>query len=158
MKKNPRPFIFLNLSFVPGMFVGSKIRALRLEQGLTIPQLAEKAGVSAGLLSQLENADGEKANPNLQTLQKIARALNVTVGDLLGNSIATSHRIVPERVDKGLSEFIASARKRGMELDDAVLQGCYGMQERDGAPKTAEDWEFLYKTIKMNFDIRRRDE
>lgn len=139
------------------MSVGPRIRALRLERGLTIPQLAEKAGVSAGLLSQLENAEGEKANPNLQTLQKIARALNVTIGDLLGNAIAKSHRIVPERVDKGLSEFIAGARKRGMELDDAVLQGCYGMQERDGAPKTAEDWEFLYKTIKMNFDTRRKD-
>lgn len=157
MKKIPVPFIFLNLSFVPGMSVGPRTRALRLEQGLTIPQLAEKAGVSAGLLSQLENAEGEKANPNLQTLQKIAKALNVTIGDLLGNAIAKSHRIVPERVDKGLSEFIAGARKRGMELDDAVLQGCYGMQERDGAPKTAEDWEFLYKTIKMNFDMRRRD-
>lgn len=139
------------------MSVGPRIRALRLERGLTIPQLTEKAGVSAGLLSQLENAEGEKANPNLQTLQKIARALNVTIGDLLGNAIAKSHRIVPERVDKGLSEFIAGARKRGMELDDAVLQGCYGMQERDGAPKTAEDWEFLYKTIKMNFDTRRKD-
>lgn len=139
------------------MSVGPRIRALRLEQGLTIPQLAEKAGVSAGLLSQLENADGEKANPNLQTLHKIARALNVTIGDVLGNAVAKSNRIVPERVDKGLSEFIAGARKRGMELDNAVLQGCYGMQERDGAPKAAEDWEFLYKTIKMNFDMRRRD-
>ncbi|MCB1202895.1 MAG: helix-turn-helix transcriptional regulator [Verrucomicrobiae bacterium] len=157
MKKIPVPFIFLNLSFVPRMSVGPRIRALRLEQGLTIPQLAEKAGVSAGLLSQLENAEGEKANPNLQTLQKIARALNVTIGDLLGNAIAKSHRIIPERIDKGLSEFITSSRRRGIELDDAVLQGCYGMQERDGAPKTAEDWEFLYKTIKMNFDTRRKD-
>ena len=37
------------------MAIGSRIRSLRLELGLTLPQLSDKAGVSIGLLSQLEN-------------------------------------------------------------------------------------------------------
>ena len=138
------------------MHIGARIRSLRLERGLTLPQLAEKAEVSIGLLSQLENADEGTANPNLQTLRKIATALRVTIADLLGKSVAKSRAIVPEKLDAGLQKFLEKARKQGMAVDEAVLQGCYAMQERAGAPKTAEDWEFLYKTIKMNFDMRRR--
>lgn len=139
------------------MHIGSRIKSLRLERGLTLPQLSEKAGVSIGLLSQLENADDSSANPNLQTLRKIANALEVTVADLLGKTVAKSRAMVPERLDPGLTEFLGKARKRGLAIDEAVLQGCYAMQEREGAPKTADDWEFLYKTIKMNFDMRRQN-
>ena len=140
------------------MAIGSRIRSLRLELGLTLPQLSDKAGVSIGLLSQLENSAGASANPNLQTLKKIGNALGVTIADLLGKPVATSRSIVPEKLDPGLSEFLQIARRRGVEIDEAVVQGCYAMQERDGAPKTADDWEFLYKTIKMNFDMRRKND
>ncbi len=140
------------------MALGARIRSLRLELGLTLPQLSEKAGVSIGLLSQLENSDTDSANPNLQTLRKIGTALGVTIADLLGKTVATSRAIVPEKLDQGLADFLEKARKRGMEIDEAVVQGCYAMQERDGAPKTADDWEFLYKTIKMNFDMRRKND
>ena len=139
------------------MHIGSRIRTLRLERGLTLPQLSEKAEVSIGLLSQLENADEDSANPNLQTLRKIANALGVTIGDLLGKAVAKSRAIVPEKLDPGLAKFLEKARKQGVAIDEAVLQGLYAMQERNGAPKTAEDWEFLYKTIKMNFDMRKRN-
>lgn len=139
------------------MHVGSRIRTLRLELGLTLPDLSKKADVSIGLLSQLENADEETANPNLQTLRKIAKALGVTIADLLGTAITKSRPFLPEKLDAGLSEFLESARKRGIAIDQAVVQGCYAMQERDGAPKTATDWEFLYKTIEMNFEARRRN-
>lgn len=139
------------------MHVGARIRSLRLEKGFTLPDLSQKAGVSIGLLSQLENADEESANPNLQTLRKISKTLDVTIADLLGKTITKSRPFVPEKLDPGLSEFLENARKRGMPIDDAVVHGCYAMQERDGAPKTASDWEFLYKTIEMNFAARRRN-
>lgn len=138
---------------IPAMHIGARIRSLRLERGLTLPQLADKAEVSIGLLSQLENSDEGAANPSLQTLRKIATALGVTIADLLGKSVAKSRAIMPEKLDAGLQKFLEKARKQGMALDEGVLQGCYAMQERDGAPKSAEDWEFLYTTIKRNFDV-----
>lgn len=146
-----------NSAYSLNMHVGSRIRSLRLEKGLTLPELSKQADVSIGLLSQLENADDETANPNLQTLRKIANALGVTIADLLGRTVTKSRPFVPEKLDPGLSEFLEIARKRGMPIDDAVVHGCYAMQERDGAPKTASDWEFLYKTIEMNFEARRRN-
>lgn len=159
MKKYFRPFTLVNLTLnFEHMLVGARIRSLRLERGLSLPQLSEEADVSVGLLSQLENADEKTANPNLQTLRKLAKALKVTIADLLGKSVTTSRPFVPEKLDAGLSAFLASARKRDIKLDENVLHGCYAMQERDGAPKTADDWEFLYKTIKMNFDMRRKND
>ncbi|MDF9832356.1 transcriptional regulator with XRE-family HTH domain [Ereboglobus sp. PH5-5] len=140
------------------MAIGVRIRSLRLKSGLTLPQLSEKAEVSIGLLSQLENSDTNSINPNLQTLRKIANTLGVTIADLLDKPVAVSRSIVPEKLDQGLADFLEKARKQGMEIDEAVVQGCYAMQERDGAPKTATDWEFLYKTIKMNFDARRKND
>ncbi len=46
----------------------------------TLQQLAELAGVSTGLISQLERGIG---NPSFSTLQRIAGALNLRIGDLV---------------------------------------------------------------------------
>jgi transcriptional regulator with XRE-family HTH domain len=136
------------------MAIGARIHSLRLQMGLTLPQLAEKAGVSIGLLSQLENALKEEANPNLQTIRKIATALNTTIGDLLERPIKVARQIVPEKLDAGLQEFLQRAKRSDETLHEGVIQGLFAMQERNGAPKTAQEWEFLYRTIKMNFDSR----
>ena len=155
MKKSAKYFIMVKI-LLP-MPIGPRLRSLRISKGFTLEQLSKKADVAIGLLSQLEKSDEKSANPSLQTLRKIANSLGVTVADLLGKSVAERQAVVPERLDPGLLEFLTIARKRGMTIDEGVLQGCYGMQEREGAPKTSEDWEFLYKTIKMNFDMRRQD-
>ncbi|GAW93016.1 helix-turn-helix domain-containing protein [Calderihabitans maritimus] len=53
---------------------GYKLKLLREEQGLTQAQLAEKAGVSAGLIGQIEHG---RVQPSLKTLEKIGEALGV---------------------------------------------------------------------------------
>ncbi|MGD0228821.1 MAG: XRE family transcriptional regulator [Syntrophorhabdales bacterium] len=64
--------------------VAENIRRARLEQGLSIEQLARRAGFTKGYVSKIENS--EKAPP-LSTLTKLAIALKVDVGFLLaGNS------------------------------------------------------------------------
>ena len=54
-----------------------KLGPLRVTAGLTIEELATKAGVSTGLLSQLERGIG---NPSFNTMAKLAYALGVPVG------------------------------------------------------------------------------
>jgi transcriptional regulator with XRE-family HTH domain len=56
--------------------IGSRIRAFRLDKGLTLSELARRAGVSKSLVSQIENS---KANPTVETLRAIAAALEVPV-------------------------------------------------------------------------------
>ncbi len=59
--------------------VGQKIRELRKEAGLTQTQLADQAGLPQSHVSRLENAEHSPTN---MTLQKIARALDVPIGEI----------------------------------------------------------------------------
>ena len=56
--------------------VGKRIRVLRTEKGINLPELAEKAGVSKGFLSQLEN--DEEANPSLDSLNKFIKEMGLS--------------------------------------------------------------------------------
>jgi len=56
-------------------FVGYKIKKIRCERNITQSQLAEKAGVSAGLIGQIESG---KVEPSIKTLEKIAAALSLS--------------------------------------------------------------------------------
>ena len=62
------------------MQVGERIRATRTGLGLTVGALAERTGLSKGLISQIEN---EKTSPSLATLAKIAEGLEVPVAYLV---------------------------------------------------------------------------
>ena len=61
--------------------VGRMIQRLREEKGLSQRQLASRAGVTNGYISQLEA--GDKKNPSLAVLQRLAKALGVPVTGLL---------------------------------------------------------------------------
>lgn len=56
--------------------LGERLKALRNEQGLTLVQLGQQAGLSASYLSQIERG---VAMPSLPRLAAIARALDVEV-------------------------------------------------------------------------------
>lgn len=56
--------------------LGTKIRAARQKQGLSVSALAERAGVSPGLISQIEN---NQTTPLLDTLERIAKALGTSL-------------------------------------------------------------------------------
>ena len=55
------------------MSIGTRIRAVRTLRGLSSSELANQAGVSRGLISQLEL---DRANPSIETLRRIAAALD----------------------------------------------------------------------------------
>jgi len=59
--------------------LGARIKALRLERELQQRQLAEKAGLTPSMVSQIESG---RLSPSLHTLGKIAGALGVTIAAL----------------------------------------------------------------------------
>lgn len=61
--------------------IGTAIRRRREAQDLTQRDLAKKARVSQPYLAQLES--GQKKNPALAIVQRIAKALGVTLEELL---------------------------------------------------------------------------
>lgn len=59
-----------------GDVIAERVRAYRREQGMTIGQLAQRCGLSKGMLSKIENA---QTSPSLTTLARLSEALAVPV-------------------------------------------------------------------------------
>jgi transcriptional regulator with XRE-family HTH domain len=69
--------------------IGPRIRQLRIARGLTVAALAEKAGLSRGYVSKVENS---KTSPPVSTLMTLAKALGVNISEVF------SEEITPARV------------------------------------------------------------
>ena len=63
------------------MRLGDVLRRLRVAKGLTQTKLARRAKITSEYVSMLES--GAKRNPSLEVLQRISKALGVTVAELL---------------------------------------------------------------------------
>jgi transcriptional regulator with XRE-family HTH domain len=88
--------------------VAAWIRAYRLRRNLTLAQLSELSGVSVGHLSRLENGT---RTPTVRLLLQLARALGVSVGELVGETSQQSTVYVSRSVDR-----------HTIEADDTSLQ------------------------------------
>lgn len=79
--------------------VGNRIRSLRAERGLTLEELGSKARLSKAQLSKIELGAPRTA---LDHYERIAGALGVTVGDLVGGTSPSRRRSINRTTrDKG---------------------------------------------------------
>ncbi len=60
---------------------GMQLRKIREKKGLTQVQLAEKAEISQEYVARLET--GSKLNPSLAVAVRLAKALGVSIADLV---------------------------------------------------------------------------
>jgi len=74
--------------------VGRRIQERREQMGLSLRELADRAGVTASFLSQLERG---QSNPSLKSLQAIANTLDVSIFYLLVEESSDSHYLVRNR-------------------------------------------------------------
>jgi transcriptional regulator with XRE-family HTH domain len=70
-------------SEVDAIAMGTRVRAIRQNLSLSSAELAMRAGLSVGLISQIERG---QANPSLRTLERLRLALNVPLMVLLEGS------------------------------------------------------------------------
>ncbi|MEZ5077983.1 MAG: XRE family transcriptional regulator [Solirubrobacterales bacterium] len=86
----------------PAVSIGPRVRALREAMGLSLRELAERSGVSAPMLSQVERGD---TSPTLASASKIAAGLELTLSQLLrldeGQHVAISRAGARRRLDRG---------------------------------------------------------
>ncbi|SEA38838.1 XRE family transcriptional regulator, master regulator for biofilm formation [Thalassobacillus cyri] len=61
--------------------IGERIKELRKSKGLSMSELAEKAGVAKSYLSSIERS--RQTNPSIQFLEKVGRVLGVSVNQLI---------------------------------------------------------------------------
>ena len=65
------------------MNIGTLLRSSRKERKLTLKNVAEKASISEGFLSQVEN---DVNSPSVETLIRICKALEIDAGDLISRA------------------------------------------------------------------------
>lgn len=63
--------------------VGWQLKKIRKQAGLTLTEVAEQVGISVSLLSNIERG---LRSPTIICLQKICKALNITINELLEDS------------------------------------------------------------------------
>lgn len=61
--------------------IGEKVKKLRVDKGLSLSELADRAGVAKSYLSSIER--NIQSNPSIQFLEKVAAVLNISVDALL---------------------------------------------------------------------------
>lgn len=86
--------------------IGARVRALREAMGLSLRDLAERTGVSAPMLSQVERGE---TSPTLAVAEKIAAGLELTLSQLLrldeGEHVAVSRAGRRRRYERGGHRF-----------------------------------------------------
>jgi len=98
--------------------LGQRIRALRMERDLQQRQLAEKAGLTPSMVSQIESG---RLTPSLHTLGKVAGALGVTIAALFDGQPAGSI-LVTRKKDYPVVSFDGSS-ERWAVLGAGLFQG-----------------------------------
>ena len=112
------------------MKFNERLKKYREEKGLTQAQLSELAGITT---RQIQNYEGGKARPRLDAADKIAKALNITTDELLGNA----DMLVAQAAEK----YGARGAKQAQQLTDE-LTGLF-----TGGDLAEEDMELMMKAI-----------
>ncbi len=105
--------------------LGNRLREARIRAGLSQSELEELSGIPKARLSRYENGHVE---PSIQTLSRLAKALNVSEASLLGD-----HRAILERFFAVLGErgVTVESPEQGARLARAVadmVQALGGME------------------------------
>ena len=124
--------------------MGKRIATVRQLKGLSLPLLAEAAGLSKGYLWQLEN--GKEPNPSIGILTKIATALETTVADLLGQPTMRTRQELPETLPRGLKDFLDDQRRKGSPVREDIVRALAQLKARSSSK---DDWEYLYRFLKQ---------
>lgn len=132
------------------MDIGSRMRELRKERGLSLEALAKKSDVAVGSLSRIETGKG---GGNFRTLEKVAQALKVSMAEFYRGLEAPSQDAVylkPKEeeaqtytYDEKAAAILLTAQvsKKNMLPQMIVLQP-RGKTAKEEYPKGTERWLF----------------
>jgi transcriptional regulator with XRE-family HTH domain len=118
--------------------VGSRIRAARQAQGMSLRALAEKVGVSASMLSLIETG---RSRSSIPTLYAIVEALDMSMNTLFTSDrdgapgpAPAAPRPAPSGRRPGGSEMVVvrAAHRRRIEMETGVVWEQLGHNDDDG--------------------------
>lgn len=121
------------------MSFGDRLRTLRKAKGLSLDDLAGESGISRAYLWKLERKP--EANPSLDRLEKLARALDTSVGELTGSTVPVEPEKIPPSLARCQEQFGLSAE----DVNDLAR-----IRFRGGQPSDPEDWYVIFLQLKKS--------
>ena len=123
-------------------YTGDMIRKYRTEKGLTQKKLGELCGIADSAIRRYEAGN---ANPKIETLQKIADALDIPVNRLLAGKIISRDELKEKLSEYGLTHLVPDT-----EEERIVLENCKKLNEtgKKEAAKRVEELTHLEKYTK----------
>jgi transcriptional regulator with XRE-family HTH domain len=139
-----------------------RLRTARQERGLSLEAVAQKAQISASLLSQIERG---KASPSLVSLVAIADALMLRPGDLLDETAdETADSPVVRHSERHVIEDAGCRFEYMMHLDDPMLEVAEMLLQPDTASRphlashTGRDYGIVLEgTVRVEFEAGSED-
>lgn len=123
-------------------YTGDMIRKYRTEKGLTQKKLGELCGIADSNIRKYESGN---QNPKIETLQKIADALDIPVNRLLAGKIINGDELKEKLSEYGLTHLVPDT-----EEERIVLENCKRLNEtgKKEAAKRVEELTHLEKYTK----------
>lgn len=110
--------------------IGKKIRQIRLKQKLTQEELGERARLHYSYIGQMERGD---KIPSLKTLNKIAKALNISLDYILEGPVKYNS---DTSVENSINELVHMLRTRPAHQIEMLISICrYIIDELDNCEK-----------------------
>lgn len=127
----------------PEIELGVRIRALRRAAGLTLRQLADRAGFTESFLSQVERG---VASPSIASVQRLARGLGLSIGELFAEPERTGRVVRREarrRVTypglKAVDEFLTAGSDGRLQVILSTIEPTGGTGEEAYAHESDEE-------------------
>jgi transcriptional regulator with XRE-family HTH domain len=111
---------------VVGRHFGHRLRETRLGAGLSQSELEELSGIPKARLTRYENGQVE---PSIQTLARLARALNVSEATLLGDRRAAMEDFFRVLEERGVSNTSKEQAARLAEATADMVQALGGIEK-----------------------------
>ena len=123
-------------------YTGDMIRKCRTEKGLTQKKLGELCGIADSNIRKYESGN---QNPKIETLQKIADALDIPVNRLLAGKIISRDELKEKLSEYGLTHLVPDT-----EEERTVLENCKKLNEtgKKEPAKRVEELTHLEKNTK----------
>ncbi len=119
--------------------VGPRLRALRLQRGATLADLAGVTGISVSTLSRLESG---QRRPTLELLLPLARVHQVPLDELVGAPSAADPRLHPKPIERGgMTMWPLTRRPGGVQAYRALIPP--GLRS-EPEQQSHEGYEWMY--------------
>lgn len=133
------------------MTTGVRIREIREKKGLTQDQLAKKAEISKGFLSDVEN---DKRNIGSQGLLRIANELGASVDYLLAGkvieNVENEQIIIPQELSQA-AEDLKLSYSDTLDLLNTFNSAVARRGKKYHKELTIEEWKKFHQAIKEVF-------